>query len=150
MDPVKQIAFSFNYSAKGWRVFQAELELDEDAQAGMNNRTYLQLLCEIRWCSRTNSLYTSTAVVTALVTAVVTALQYVDEDEDGKARRYSLSIKNVDFIITPVTVEHVLQSRFPLTTLMQSKQYNLCHRGSHYNFPAAAGEGPPRSMECTL
>ena len=46
MDTLQQIAFCFNYSAKRLRVLQAELELEEDAKAGMNNRTKLQSLCE--------------------------------------------------------------------------------------------------------
>ena len=46
MDTLQQIAVCFNYSAKRLRVLQAEQELDEDAKAGMNNRTKLQALCE--------------------------------------------------------------------------------------------------------
>ena len=38
MDTLQQIAVCFNYSAKRLRVLQAELELDEDANAGMNNK----------------------------------------------------------------------------------------------------------------
>ena len=45
MDTVQHIAFSFNYSAKRLRALQAELELDEGAQAGMRNRAKLQSLC---------------------------------------------------------------------------------------------------------
>ena len=58
MDTIQQIAVSFNYVAKGLHALQAELELDEDAQAGMNNITNLQSLCETRWSSRANALYT--------------------------------------------------------------------------------------------
>ena len=35
---------------------------------------------------------------------------------------YLLSIKTVDLIITLVTIEHVLQSRLPLATFLQSKE----------------------------
>ena len=69
-------------------VFQAELELYDDAQAGMNNITNMQSLCEIRLSSRANDLYTFKSAFTA----VVTARDYFEEDGDGKARRY-LSIK---------------------------------------------------------
>ena len=48
MGTVQQIAFSFNMSAQWLRVFQAELGLEEDAQAGMNSRTNLHSLCEIK------------------------------------------------------------------------------------------------------
>ena len=57
-DKIQQIAVSFNYLAKGLYALQAELELDEDAQAGTNNITNMQSLCETRWSSRVNDLYT--------------------------------------------------------------------------------------------
>ena len=41
-------------------------------------------------------------------TAVVTVLGYLEEDGDGKGRRYFVSITNVDFFITLVTIEHVI------------------------------------------
>ena len=81
MDTVQQITFFFSYSAQR-RVFQAELELDEDAQVGMNNIINLQSHCEIRWFSRANALHTFKCVFAA----VVTALEYVEENGDGKAR----------------------------------------------------------------
>ena len=80
MDTVQQIAFSFNFSTQRLRVFQAELELDEDAQADMNNITKLQSLCEIRLSSRANDLCTFKSAFTA----VVTALDYFEEERDGK------------------------------------------------------------------
>ena len=72
LDTLQQCAFSFNYSAQRLRIFQAELELDEDAQAD--------------W-----SVYVQSAV-----TAAVTVLGYLEEEWDGKVRRYLLSIKHVD------------------------------------------------------
>ena len=68
MNTVQQIAF--NFSAQRLRVFQADLESDEDAQAGSNNRTNLQSLCNIRLSSRANALYTSKSTFTAVVTAL--------------------------------------------------------------------------------
>ena len=65
------------------------------------------------------------SVFTSASTAVVTALGYLEEDGDSKARCYLLSIKNVDYIIALVPVEHVLQSRLPLTTFILSKQYSI-------------------------
>ena len=121
MDTVQQIAFSLKYSAKRLRALQAELELDEGAQAGMRNRTKLQWLCETRWSSRANALYT----LKSALTVVVTALEYLETDGDGKARSYLTSITKFDFIITLVTIEHVLQSVLPLSTFLQAKQCDL-------------------------
>ena len=39
MDTVEQTAFSGHYSAQRLHVYQAELKLDEDSQAGMNDIT---------------------------------------------------------------------------------------------------------------
>ena len=65
-----------------------ELGLDEDGQTGTDNIINLQSLCEIRWPSRANDLYTSRSAVTA----IVTALEYLEEN--------LVSIKTVhDFII---------------------------------------------------
>ena len=119
MDTVQQIASSFVHSAQMLRVLQ-----NEDTHAGMNNRTNLQSLFETRWSSRETSLYTFKSAFIA----VVTALEYLKEYGDGKVRCYLLSIKTVEFSITIVTVEHVRQSRFPLTTSLQSKQCNICQR----------------------
>ncbi len=108
METVQQIAFSFNYSAKRLHALQAQLDLDGDARAAMNNRTQLQSLCETRWTSRANALYTFKSALTV----VVTALEYLATDGDGKARSYAISIQKFDFIVTLVTVEHVLQSSY--------------------------------------
>ena len=142
MDTVQQIAFSFNYSAHRLRIFQVELELDDDAQAGMNNITTLQSLCEIRWFSRPNALYTFKSAFTAVVTTLI----YLEEDGDSIARGYLLSIKNVDFIITLVTIEHVLQSLFPLTTFYMRNSVTSANEA--ITAITAAGESRPRSMEC--
>ena len=67
------------YSAQRVRVFQAELDLGEDAQAGMHNIINLQSLCEIRWSSSANALYTFKSAFTDMVTG----LEYL---EDGRAK----------------------------------------------------------------
>ena len=69
-------AFSSNYSAQRLCFFHTDLGLDEDAHAGMNNRTNLQSLCEIRWSSRTNALCTFKFACIA----VITSLEYLEED----------------------------------------------------------------------
>ena len=102
----------------------------------MNKRANLQSLCETRLPSHANALYT----LKSAFTAVVIVMGYLEEDGDGKARCYLLTIKSVEFIIILVIIEHVHQSRLPLTTFMQSKQCNMCQRGNHYNRLAAAVE----------
>ena len=59
-ETVRHIAFPFDCSAQRLRVLQAELELDEDAKAGMNNRTNLQLSCVTISCER--SIYTQVCI----------------------------------------------------------------------------------------
>ena len=85
-------------------------------------------------------LYERSVSFKSAFTAVVAALGYLEEDGDGKAGRYFLSMKDVDFTITLVNIEHFLQSLLPLTTFLQIKQCNVCQRGNHYTRPAAAGE----------
>ena len=48
MATIQQITFFFNYSAQRLHIFQAELQLEENGQAGVNNITNLQSLCQIR------------------------------------------------------------------------------------------------------
>ena len=103
MDTVQQIAFSFNYSAKRLLALQAELELDDDEQAGVN-RTKLQLLCETRRSSHANALY----IFKSTFTVGATVMEYLEEYGDGKAR-HCLSIKAFDLIIALVVID-TLQS----------------------------------------
>ena len=63
-----------------------------EANAGMDNRTKLQSLCEMRCSNCDNALYTFKS-----------ALEYLEADGDGKYRNYLLSIERFDFIITLVT-----------------------------------------------
>ena len=101
MDTVQQIAFSFNYAQPRGCISR----FIEVAHAGMNNRTNLQLPCEIRWSSRANALYENNMT------------------QMGSARPYATCCpsKYFDFIIILVTIENVLQSRLHLTTFIQSK-----------------------------
>ena len=85
-----------------------------EAKTGTNNKTKLQSLCEPRWARRANALYTFRSALTV----VVSALEYLEDDGNGKAWSYMLSIQRFDFIITLVTIEHVPKSLLPLTTLL--------------------------------
>ena len=85
-----------------------------EAKTGMNNKTKLQSLCETRWARHADALYTFTSTFTA----VASALEYMEADGNGKAWIYMLSIQRFDFIITLVTIGHVLQNLLPLTTFL--------------------------------
>ena len=121
-DTFQQIV-SFKYSAKKLRILQTELELDEDAQADKNT---------ITWSCRANALYS----LKFEFTAVVTALKYLVVDAwEQHSQMLLLCIRNVDFIITLVIIENVLQSLF-----QHAKQCN------HRNHPSAVVEGRSRSI----
>ena len=85
-----------------------------EAKTGMNNKTKLQSLCEMRWARRANALYTFRSTFTA----AASALEYMEADGNGNAWIYMLSIQRFDFIITLVTIEYVLQNRLPPTTFL--------------------------------
>ena len=77
------------------------LDLDEDAQAGMNNRTNLQSLCETTWFSHVNALHTFKSALTA----VVTALEHLKKD--GTAKPGATCPSNIDFIIRLLVIYHI-------------------------------------------
>ena len=68
-DTVQQI-FVVNYSVERLRVVQAELDLDEDVQFGMNNITNVQSLCDIKWYSRANEQRTFKPAFSSVVIAM--------------------------------------------------------------------------------
>ena len=63
-----------------------------EAKAGMDKRTTLQSLCEMRCSNCDNALYTFKS-----------ALEFLEDDGDGKSRNYLLSIQRFHLIITLVT-----------------------------------------------
>ena len=72
-------------------MLQAELQLDEVAKAGMNNRTKLHSFYEMKWASRAYALYTFNLI--QVYFHRMTALEFLEADGDGKARSYLLSIQ---------------------------------------------------------
>ena len=84
-----------------------------EAKTSRNNKIKLQSLCEMRWARRANDLYTFRSAFTA----VVSALEYLEADGNGKAWSYMLSMQRY-FIITSVTVEHVVKRLLPRTTFL--------------------------------
>ena len=104
MDTVQTIAFEFDYSAKRFLSFKENLENDADAKAEMERKTKLKTLCETRWFSKVDALTT----FLQCFSVVISSLQDLADDGDSKARSYVCSIRQFDFIVALVTVEHVL------------------------------------------
>ncbi|XP_033762649.1 zinc finger MYM-type protein 1-like [Pecten maximus] len=120
-DTVQQIGFSFNYSAKRLLTFQETLQNDAVAKEEMEKRTKLQNLCETRWASRADALYTFKSAFST----IVDSLEVLEHEGDSKARSYRCSILKFDFIISLVAVEFVIQSILPLNKLLQGKECDL-------------------------
>jgi hypothetical protein len=121
MDTVQHIAFAFHYSAKRLVTFKEQLQQDEVARGAMDDRTKLQNLCETRWYSRPDSLFT----FKSCLTTVCNALEVLEEDGDASARSYRRSVQSFDFIVTLVTSEHILRSTVQLSLLLQAKSCDL-------------------------
>jgi hypothetical protein len=86
MSTVQEVAFSFDYSSKKLQAFYQEL--DSDATTNMDKRTKLCTLCETRWTSRADALYT----FKTSFPVVVHALERLQGLEDDKAGQYLASI----------------------------------------------------------
>ena len=95
LNTLQQVAFAFDYSAKRLLAFKEALAQDDLAREEMQRRSKLRTLCETRWSSRADSLFTFRAAFTV----VVQALEELIEDGDAKARGHLCSIKQFDFII---------------------------------------------------
>lgn len=112
---------AFDYSAKRLVAYKDKLKQDENALAQMENHQKLKTLCETRWASRADALYTFNAAFTT----VYSALGTLADDGDAKARAYQCSISKFDFLITLVTTEHVLAGLVQLSALLQKKDCDL-------------------------
>ena len=66
------IAFVFDYSAKRLTAFNEALNQDEVAKAQMENRRKMKTLCETRWASRADALFTFKTSFTRVYTALGT------------------------------------------------------------------------------
>ena len=58
MSIVQEIVFSFDYSAKRLLAFSEGLAENQTVQEQLDRRTKLRTLCETRWSSRADSLFT--------------------------------------------------------------------------------------------
>ena len=112
---------AFHYSAKRLLVFQECLSQDAAVRVEMERCAKLRTLCETRWASRADSLYTFCTAFSV----VVQALESLAEDGDAKARGYVSSILQFGFIITLFATEHVLSNTVALSTMFQGQSINL-------------------------
>ena len=111
LETLQQIAFAFHYSAKRPLAFQGCLSQDTAVRVEMERRAKLRTLCETRWASRDDSLYTFRTTFSA----VVQELESLAEDGDAKARGYVSSILQFDFIIAlcATGMSFQIQSHYP-------------------------------------
>jgi len=121
MDTVQAIAFAFDYSAKRLLSFKENLQQNEPVKEEMEKRQKLKTLCETRWASRSEALYT----FLTSYNVVVDSLEDLERKGDAKARSFVCSIKKFDFIITLVAVQSVLQPLVPLSDMLQQKGVDL-------------------------
>lgn len=70
MGTVQDIGFAFNYLAKRLLSLQNALENDPTAREQMEKRTKLRSLCETRWFSRADALFTFKSAFRAVVSAL--------------------------------------------------------------------------------
>ncbi|XP_062619607.1 52 kDa repressor of the inhibitor of the protein kinase-like [Saccostrea cucullata] len=118
MSTVQDVAFCL---AKRLKAFSDELAENDDVQEQMDRRTKLRTLCETRWSSRADSLFTFRSAFPV----VVAALQSLEDAKDEKASQYLAAILRFEFIIALVVAEHVLSSTVALTNYLQKKDIDL-------------------------
>ena len=117
----QQIAFAFHYSAKRLLAFQECLSQDAAVRVEMERRAKLRTLCETRWTSRADSLYTFRTAFPV----VVQALESLADDGDAKARGYMSSILQFHCIYALCATEHVLSNTVALSTMFQGQSINF-------------------------
>jgi hypothetical protein len=84
-------------------------------------RTKLRTLCETRWTSRADALYT----FKTSFPIVVHALERLQGLGDGKAGQYLASITRFVFVIALVVSEHILESTVFLSKFLQGIECDL-------------------------
>ena len=87
----------------------------------MVRRAKLRTLCETRWASRADALYTFRAAFPV----VLQALEIFSQDGVVKAMGYLCSIQQFDFIIAPCAAEHVRSNTVTLLTIFQGNSVDL-------------------------
>ena len=88
MDTIQHISFCFNESGKRMVHFRDELAQDDEVKEHMGRRAKLQPLCDTRWTSRSDALYTFLSAYPV----VDRSLQELETAGDSKARSFICSI----------------------------------------------------------
>ena len=122
MNTLQEIAFVLDYSAKKLSIFKEQLANDAVARTNMEGRQKLKTLCETRWASRSEALYTFKA---AFSTAHAALGELSTDHGDPKAGAFQAAIERFDFIVALVAVEHALSGLVPLSNLLQKKECDL-------------------------
>jgi len=121
MSAVQEIAFAFDYSAKKLQAFFDELDADAILRTKTwEKRTTLRTLCEARWTSRADALYTFTTSYPVVVYALS-----LTKPRRLESRAVSASIMRFQFIIALVVAEHILYSTVYLSTFLQDTECDV-------------------------
>ena len=70
MSTIQDVAFAYDYSSQKLQPFYEELDADVAKKDNMGKRTKLRTLCETRWTSRADVLYTFQASFPMVVRAL--------------------------------------------------------------------------------
>ena len=121
MSTVQEIALKFDYSAKRLTAFTDDLSENQNVKDQLERRTKLRTLCETRWSSRADSLYTFRTAFAV----VVSALETLKADHDDKAAQCMNAILRFEFIVSLVVAEHILSSTVAITNYLQKPDIDL-------------------------
>ncbi|VDI61579.1 Hypothetical predicted protein [Mytilus galloprovincialis] len=140
MSTVQEIAFSFDYSAKRLLAFSEELSDNQNVKEQLDRRT----LCETRWSSRADSLFTFLNAFPV----VVSSLEALKDDRDDKAAQYVNAILKFDFMIGLVVAEHLLSATVALTNYFQKSDIYLkaVKVGEEFEIPPSIPRRTGRQM----
>ena len=101
--------------------FSEGLAENQTVQEQLDRRTKLRTLCETRWSSRADSLFTFLNAFPV----VVSSFEVSKDDHDDKAAQYIGVILRFDFIIALVVAEHLLSATVALTNYFQKPNIDL-------------------------
>ena len=104
LNTLQEIAFSSDYSAKRLLAFQDFFADNDAVREEMQRRTTLCKMCETRWASRADSVFTFCTAFSV----VVQALESLLLGGNCKARSYLCSIRQFDFIFYVCATKHIL------------------------------------------
>lgn len=94
--------------------FSKELSSDVENREQLERRSKLKTMCETRWSSRADALYTFKM---QFVPVFVHALDTLQDHGDDKAGMYLAAILRFQFIITLVVTEYILSNTLALATI---------------------------------